>query len=176
MHRSIKPVAMRISGKKKRKSMAVQDFIPGGEIVVYKAPDGEVQLDVHLEGETVWLTQQQMADLFGRERTVITKHLRNIFRQGELELKSVCAKFAHTAGDGKIYQVDYFNLDAVLSVGYRVNSKRQSQTCARSLEFVTTVRRCLGASTQVTASPVEVANCDLKSQTAASRRCPQKPR
>jgi hypothetical protein len=68
-----------------------------------------------------------MADLFGRERTVITKHLRNIFRQGELDPKSVRAKFAHAAGDGKTYQVDYFNLDAVLSVGYRVNSKRGTQ-------------------------------------------------
>lgn len=95
--------------------------------MVYKAPDGEVQLDVHLKGETVWLTQQQMADLFGRERTVITKHLRNIFRQGELDPKSVRAKFAHAASDRKTYQVDYFNLDAVLSVGYRVNSKRGTQ-------------------------------------------------
>lgn len=122
-----KPAARQVSAKKRRKSTAVERFAPGGEIVVYKAPDGEVQLDVHLKGETVWLTQQQMADLFGRERTVITKHLRNIFRQGELDPKSVCAKFAHTASDGKIYQVDYFNLDAVLSVGYRVNSKRGTQ-------------------------------------------------
>jgi hypothetical protein len=127
MHRSTKPAARRIFAKKKRKSTTVEGFVPGGEIVVYKAPDGEVQLDVHLKGETVWLTQQQMADLFGRERTVVTKHLRNIFQQGELRPKSVRAKFAHTAGDGKVYQVDYFNLDAVLSVGYRVNSKRGAQ-------------------------------------------------
>jgi hypothetical protein len=72
MHRSIKPVARRISANKRHKSTAVEGFVPGGEIVVYKAPDGEVQLDVHLKGETVWLTQQQIADLFGRERTVIT--------------------------------------------------------------------------------------------------------
>jgi len=97
MHRSIKPVARRISAYKRHKSTAVEGFVPGGEIVVYKAPDGEVQLDVHLKGETVWLTQQQIADLFGRERTVITKHLRNIFRQRELEPKSARAKFAHTA-------------------------------------------------------------------------------
>jgi DNA ligase (NAD+) len=66
-----------------------------------------------------------MTDLFGREPTAITKHLRNTFRQGELDPKSVRAKFAHTAGDRKVYQVDYLNLDAVLSVGYRVNSKRE---------------------------------------------------
>jgi hypothetical protein len=89
----------------------------GGEVVVYVAPDGEVRVDVRLERETVWLTQQQMADLFGRERSVITKHVRNLFREGELESESVCAKFAHTAGDGKTYHVDHYNLDVVISVG-----------------------------------------------------------
>jgi prophage maintenance system killer protein len=100
---------------------------PGGELIVYEAPGGEVRVDVRLERETVWLSQQQMADLFGRERSVITKHVRNVFKEGELEPGSVRAKFAHTAEDGKSYQVDHFNLDAILSVGYRVNSKRGTQ-------------------------------------------------
>jgi hypothetical protein len=99
----------------------------GGEVILYEAPDGEVRVDVRLERETVWLTQAQMTELFGRERSVITKHIRNIFKEGELEPASVRAKFAHTAEDGKTYHVDHFNLDAILSVGYRVNSKRGTQ-------------------------------------------------
>ena len=99
----------------------------GGEVVLYEAPDGEVQLDVRLERETVWLTQAQMAELFGRERSVITKHIRSVFRDGELDAKSVCANFARTAEDGKTYQVDHYNLDVIISVGYRVKSKRGTQ-------------------------------------------------
>lgn len=98
-----------------------------GEVLVYEAPGGGVRVDVRLEQETVWLSQQQMAELFGRERSVISKHLRNVFKDKELDPDSVCAKFAHTAADGKTYQVEAFNLDAILSVGYRVNSKRGTQ-------------------------------------------------
>jgi hypothetical protein len=72
-------------------------------VVLYNTDNGAVQLEVHLKKETVWLTQDQMAELFGRERSVITKHLRNVFKQGELEEATVRAKFAHTAADGKIY-------------------------------------------------------------------------
>lgn len=85
------------------------------------------QVSVRLEGETVWLTQEQMATLFERERSVISKHLRNVFTAGELDEASVCATFAHTASDGKTYQTRFFNLDAIISVGYRVNSKRGVQ-------------------------------------------------
>ncbi|MGH8544094.1 MAG: virulence RhuM family protein [Gammaproteobacteria bacterium] len=99
----------------------------GGEVVLYEAPDGRVQLDVRLDRDTVWLTQAQMAELFGRERSVITKHVRSVFREGELEAKSVCANFARTAEDGKTYQVDHYNLDVVISIGYRVKSKRGTQ-------------------------------------------------
>ena len=99
----------------------------GGEVVLYEAPDGEIRLDVRLEQDTVWLTQAQMAELFGRERSVITKHVGSVFRERELEAKSVCANFAHTAEDGKTYQVDHYNLDVVISVGYRVKSKRGTQ-------------------------------------------------
>lgn len=98
-----------------------------GEILIYKAKDGSQQLEVMLEHETVWLTQKQITELFERERTVITKHIGNIFKEKELEEKSVCAKFAHTAGDGKTYETQYYNLDVIISVGYRVKSKRGTQ-------------------------------------------------
>jgi prophage maintenance system killer protein len=99
----------------------------GGEIILYNAPDGTAKLEVQLERDTIWLSQQQMALLFDTERSVITKHLSNIFHSGELDRDSVCANFAHTAADEKTYQVEYFNLDVVISVGYRVNSKRGTQ-------------------------------------------------
>jgi hypothetical protein len=95
---------------------------PGGEVLVYETPEGDVRVDVRLERETVWLRQDQMSRLFGRERSVVTKHVRNVFREGELDPKSVCANFAHTAADGKTYQVEHYNLDVIISVGYRVKS------------------------------------------------------
>jgi Virulence protein RhuM family len=96
----------------------------GGEVVLYEAPDGRVQLDVRLDGETVWLTQAQMAKLFGRERSVITKHLRNVFREGELFEKSNVQNL-HIASSDK--PVAYYNLDVIISVGYRVKSQRGTQ-------------------------------------------------
>ena len=96
------------------------------EIVIYQ-PDDTLRLDVALSNDTVWLNQQQMGELFGRERSVIAKHIRNAFREGELSQKSVCAKFAQTAADGKTYQVDFYNLDVIISVGYRVKSIRGTQ-------------------------------------------------
>ncbi len=98
---------------------------PAGEIVIYE--DGEARVEVRLDRETVWLTQEQMATLFGRERSVVSKHIRNVFADGELQREAVCAKFAHTAADGKTYQVEYYNLDVIISVGYRVKSKRGTQ-------------------------------------------------
>ncbi len=95
-----------------------------GEIIIYRAEDNTVQLDVRMENETVWLTQKQMADLFGVKRPAITKHLRNIFIEGELNPNSVSSILEHTAADGKVYSTLFYNLDAILSVGYRVNSKR----------------------------------------------------
>jgi prophage maintenance system killer protein len=100
---------------------------PRGDVVVYQSPDGEVRVDVRLDQDTVWLSLDQMAALFGRHRTVVSKHLRNVFASKELERTSVSAKFAPTASDGKVYAVDFFNLDAILSVGYRVNSRRGTQ-------------------------------------------------
>jgi hypothetical protein len=87
-------------------------------IIIYQSPDGAATLEVRLDHETVWLTQDQMAELFGRERSVITKHLRNVFKEGELEEDSVRAKYAHTAADGKEYLTQFYNLDAIISVGY----------------------------------------------------------
>jgi death-on-curing family protein len=97
------------------------------QVVLYKAPDGSISIDVKLQGETVWLSLNQMADLFDRDKSVISRHLRNVFKENELDRKSVVAFFATTASDGKTYQVEYFNLDAIISVGYRVNSKRGTQ-------------------------------------------------
>ena len=97
---------------------------PRGEILVYQAKDGKTRVEVSLRDETVWLSQKQLADLFSTERSVITKHVNNIFRSKELKKNSVCAKFAHTAEDGKTYQTSSYNLDMIISVGYRVNSKR----------------------------------------------------
>ncbi len=99
----------------------------GGEVVIYQRRGGAVRLEVRLEGETLWLSLAQMADLFGRDKSVIYRHLRNVFATGELKRKSVVAENATTAADGKTYRVEYFNLDAILSVGYRVNSKRGTQ-------------------------------------------------
>src|SRR3569623_599724 len=100
---------------------------PGGEVALFEAPDGQIRLDVRLEQGTVWLTQAQMSELFGRERSVITKHINNVFKEGELDRDSVCANFAHTAEDGKTYSVQHFNLDVVISVGYRVKSLHGTQ-------------------------------------------------
>lgn len=94
-------------------------------IAIYQSPSGAV--DVRLEAETVWLTQEQMTQLFGRERSVITKHIRNVFKEEELVADSVCANFAHTAQDGKTYRVLHYNLDVIISVGYRVKSAQGVQ-------------------------------------------------
>jgi prophage maintenance system killer protein/prophage antirepressor-like protein len=101
--------------------------MPENQIQIFQTADGGVQLDVSLDKETVWLSQAQMCELFERERSVITKHINNIFKDGELERDSVCAKFAHTASDGKTYSIQSFNLDVVISVGYRVKSQRGVQ-------------------------------------------------
>jgi prophage maintenance system killer protein len=97
-----------------------------GEIIIYKAEEGP-ELKVTLEKETVWLSLQQMADLFQRDKSVVFRHIKNVYKDGELSQNSVVAFFATTAADGKTYNVEYFNLDMIISVGYRVNSKRGTQ-------------------------------------------------
>jgi len=98
-----------------------------GKIILYQSEDGHTSMDVHLKDETVWLTLNQMAELLGRDKSVISRHLGNVFQTGELAREAVVAKNATTASDGKTYQIDYYNLDAIISVGYRVNSKRGTQ-------------------------------------------------
>lgn len=93
-------------------------------IEIYKGGKGEVVFNVDAENETIWATQAQIAELFDVDRTVIGRHLKNIFTDGELDEKRVCAKNAHTGPDGKNYLVNFYNLDAIISVGYRVNSKK----------------------------------------------------
>lgn len=93
------------------------------EMIIYQTDDGKISIDVRMDGETMWLSQAQIAELFGKERSVITKHIKNILTEEELD-NSVCANFAHTASDGKVYETQCYNLDMILSVGYRVNSKQ----------------------------------------------------
>ncbi len=92
------------------------------ELVIYEASDGRIKIDVRLEDETVWLTQTDMAQLFGKSKKTVSEHIRNIFRDSELEEYSVVRNFRTTAADGKNYDVQYYNLDVIISVGYRVNS------------------------------------------------------
>ncbi len=92
--------------------------------VIFQTKTGKVNIDVFFHNETLWLTQKKMAELFEKDRSVITRHLKAIFNDGELDEKSVCANFAHTAEDGKSYNTKYYNLRAITAVGYRVNSHR----------------------------------------------------
>jgi hypothetical protein len=96
----------------------------GRQIVIYQAPSGAIELRGDYRKETIWATQAQIADVFQVERSVITKHIQNILKDKELDANSVCANFAHTADDGKTYNVQFYNLDVILAVGYRTNSKR----------------------------------------------------
>lgn len=100
----------------------------GGDIVIYQAVDGQTELEVHLEGETVWLSQAQMAELFDRDRTVIGKHISNIYREKELDRDTTCAKFAHMGNEtDQVYETTLYSLDVIISVGYRVKSHRGTQ-------------------------------------------------
>lgn len=98
-----------------------------GNIILYQTEDGETKLEVALRDDTVWLTADQMAELFQRNKSTISRHIRNVFESGELKEESVVAFFATTAADKKTYQVAYYNLDMIISVGYRVSSHRGVQ-------------------------------------------------
>ena len=106
--------------KKKKK-------IPDNQIAVYQTPEGGINIEVLYANENIWLPQKRIAELFDVDRSVVTKHLKNIFSDNELEEDSVCAKFAHTAEDGKEYQTKFYSLEAIIAVGYRVNSERGIQ-------------------------------------------------
>ncbi|MFZ1240449.1 MAG: virulence protein RhuM/Fic/DOC family protein [Anaerolineae bacterium] len=110
--------------------MTQQTTAPGGEVVLFQSPEGDVQIDVRLEQETVWLSLNQIADLFARDKSVISRHLRNVYFTGELEREATVAKIATVQREGDrevVREIEFFNLDAILSVGYRVNSKRGTQ-------------------------------------------------
>lgn len=98
-----------------------------GELIVYESKDGKANIEVRLQDETVWLSRRQMAELFDRDYKTVSKHINNVFKDGELRKNSVVAKFATTGSDAKTYQVEYYNLDVIISVGYRVKSKRGTQ-------------------------------------------------
>ncbi len=98
-----------------------------GEFLLYQTADGQTRIQCRFQGETMWLTQQQMADLFQVDKSGVSRHLKSIYDSGELSPESVVAKFATTASDGKTYQVEHYNLDAIISVGYRVNSVRDKR-------------------------------------------------
>ena len=106
----------------KADSHATSEEAPEKEVVLYQTENGNINVSVFFHNETFWLTQKAIGELFQVDRSVITKHLSNIFKDGELDKDSVCAIFAHTASDGKKYNTQYYNLDAIISVGYRVNS------------------------------------------------------
>lgn len=97
------------------------------KIILYSTSEGDIKISVIFQDETFWLTQKAMAELFEVDRTSITKHLKNIFETNELEENSVCEIFAHTADDGKTYNTTFYNLDAIIAVGYRINSKKATQ-------------------------------------------------
>ena len=111
------------------KESAMKNNLPDNQsnFLLYTGNDGKVNVEVFLKDETVWLAQKALAELFCAERSVITKHLGNIFKEGELVENSVCAIIAHTASDGKKYKTKFYNLDAIISVGYRVNSYQATQ-------------------------------------------------
>lgn len=97
------------------------------EMIIYTTADGLTKIETTFDGDTVWLSIDQMAELFQRDKSTISRHIKNIFLEGELQREAVVAKFATAASDGKIYQVDYYNLDVIISVGYRVKSQRGVQ-------------------------------------------------
>lgn len=100
---------------------------PNSELILYQTEDGRTRIECRFEGETIWLTQAMMAELFQRDKSVISRHIKNIFEEGELDRNSVVAESATTAADGKTYKVEYYNLEVILAVGYRVRSHRGTQ-------------------------------------------------
>lgn len=97
------------------------------DFILYTSIDGEVRVDVILKDETVWLTQKAMQDLFDRSKSTVSEHISNVFKEGELDESQVVRKFRTTADDGKDYEVSYYNLDVIISVGYRIKSQRGTQ-------------------------------------------------
>ncbi|MFM2392832.1 MAG: hypothetical protein RLZZ546_814 [Bacteroidota bacterium] len=97
------------------------------EIIIYQNPEGNIKIDVRLEEETVWLIQAQLCDLFQKSKATVSEHIKNVFEEGELNESSVVRNFRRTAIDGKNYDTNYYNLDVIISVGYRVKSPQGTQ-------------------------------------------------
>ena len=111
-------------------------YLLNSNILMYTTEDGVTKVEVTFDNETVWLSLDQMAELFQRDKSTISRHIKNIFVEGELSKNSVVAKFATTASDGKVYQVDYYNLDVIISVGYRITSLRGTQFRIRATKVL----------------------------------------
>jgi prophage maintenance system killer protein len=126
MARLKKPRNLR-SREKLPVAMTQSSINGGGEVVLYEEPNGQIRLDVRLEQDTVWLAQAQMAELFDKNVRTISEHIRNVFKEKELDNSSVIRNFRITARDGKTYDTQFYNLDVIISVGYRVKSKRGTQ-------------------------------------------------
>ena len=118
-------MGIKMEDKKITKELTTKDEVT--DFLLYNSPDGKIRVDVFLHNENVWLTQKKMAELFDVQRPAITKHLKNIFNEEELDEQEVSSILEHTASDGKKYKTQYYSLDAIISVGYRVNSKRATQ-------------------------------------------------
>lgn len=112
---------------KKHQNNFVNNQDKNNQIIIYNTEDGETKIEVRMKDETVWLSQKQMAELFDKDRKTITEHIQNVFKEGELAENSVCREFQHTAEDGKTYIVNFYNLDVIISIGYRVKSLRGMQ-------------------------------------------------
>ena len=112
------------------------------DILIYQLEDGKTEINVQLDNETVWLNLNQIVDLFGRDKSVISRHINNIFKENELQKEAVVAKNATTASDGKTYQVDYYNLDVIISVGYRIKWGIQSTPVIFVNNFIICQRLC----------------------------------
>ncbi|MCK9379333.1 MAG: virulence RhuM family protein [Candidatus Moranbacteria bacterium] len=112
---------------KKQDKNSIKSNSDSGEIIIYKGVDGTPGVEVRMQGETVWLSQKQMAELFDKDVRTINEHIKNVFNEGELEKNSVIRKFRTTASDGKTYDTNFYNLDVIISVGYRIKSLRGTQ-------------------------------------------------
>jgi hypothetical protein len=116
---------MKKNDKKSKKVLQIRNST--AEFLIFASQANENTIEVRVEDETVWLTQKLIGELFDKSRNTITEHLQNIFKEGELDENSVCREFRHTGTDGKEYNTKFYNLDAIISVGYRVNSLRATQ-------------------------------------------------
>ena len=136
-------------------------------IEIYRSQDGSIQLNVKLENDTVWLTQSQMAELFGVDRTSIVRHIRNIYKSEELDQNSTCAKNAQVRTEGHrsiLREIPYYNLDMIISVGYRVNSKNATSFCSWATSVLKQYQLAGFQSQQVFEGPDNFVNADMATQ------------